>query len=255
MPETHAFDRLAVVTGTTSGIGEAVARQLLEREWRVVGLARREPVIHHDCYEHVSIDLADTRSLLRTIEPRLEALLNDTRWRRVGLVNNAAHGGLAGPLAHIHLDQLPDVFATNCIAPICLMGQFARRTPVATPLRIVNVSSGAAVRGYAGLGAYGTSKAALRMAGMVLAAEVEEKRSRGADSDVSILSFEPGTVDTPMQEAARSSPRERLPSVDLFVNFAADGRLVDPSAPAADIVAFLEGDGEALFTERRYAAR
>lgn len=248
-------DRWAVVTGTTSGIGEAVARQLIEQEWHVLGLARRASAIRHHCYEHLSIDLADTPAFVRTVEPRLEALLGGTRWRRVALVNNAANIGLIGPIADLRIDELPDVFATNYTAPIWLMGQFARRTPAETPLRIANVSSGAAVRGLAGLGAYGGSKAALRMAGMVLAAEIEAKRVRGVEADVSILSFEPGTVDTPMQQTARSSTRESLPSVDLFVSFAADGRLVPPSAPAADIVSFLEGDGEPLFNERRHSPR
>ena len=33
--------RLAIVTGTSSGIGEEVARQLLQRKWEVIGIARR----------------------------------------------------------------------------------------------------------------------------------------------------------------------------------------------------------------------
>ena len=49
-------DCLAVVTGTTSGIGEAVARQLLERGWRVVGIARREATLRHERYGHVAVD-------------------------------------------------------------------------------------------------------------------------------------------------------------------------------------------------------
>jgi NAD(P)-dependent dehydrogenase (short-subunit alcohol dehydrogenase family) len=249
-------DRAALVTGTTSGIGEAVARLLLESGWRVVGLARRDAPIHHASYSHISADLGDTNSLVRDVEGPVSLFIAERSWSRLGLVNNAAHPGLLGPIDRLDVAALPSVLATNLVAPIWLMSHFVRATPPATPLRIVNVSSGAAVRGFAGLGAYGSSKAGLRMAGMVLAAEVEETQAfSGEHRDVSILSFEPGTVDTPMQLNARSSSRETLPSIDLFTRLAAERRLVPPAAPAADVVAFLESDGEPVFVERRYAAR
>ncbi len=248
-------NRIALVTGTSSGLGDAVARQLLERDWRVVGFARRDPQIRHEHYQHVSVDLGDTPLLARIVAPRLDAAFGEARWARVALVNNAAHAGFLGPLTRTEAEAFSGVLATNVVAPAWLMGQVARRTPAETPLRIVNVSSAAAVRGIAGLGAYCTSKAGLRMAGMALAAEEEAARARGTHADIAILSFEPGTVDTPMQETARTSSRERLPSVSFFVRLAAEGHLVPPSAPAGDIVAFLDSDDEPLFSERRHAGR
>ncbi len=35
-------EKLAIVTGSSSGIGEALTGQLLERGWQVLGVARRE---------------------------------------------------------------------------------------------------------------------------------------------------------------------------------------------------------------------
>ena len=243
---------MALVTGTTSGIGEAVANLLLDRGWHVVGVARRPAAIARANYEHVAVDLADTAALSRLVGPRVGAVATGSR---VGLVNNAAHVGLLGPIERIDVEQLPTVLATNLVAPIWFMREILRATPRSTPLRVVNVSTGAAVRGFAGLGAYGSGKAGLRLAGMVLAAEVEEARASGGETrDISILSFEPGTVDTPMQEIARGSSRETLPSLELFKRFAAEGTLIPPSAPAADIVAFLESDAEPLFSERRYGS-
>ena len=62
----------------------------------------------------------------------------------------------------------------NAAAPAWLMGFVLRHAPADAAIRIVNVSSGAAVRGFGGVMAYCASKAALRMIGMVAAAEFDE---------------------------------------------------------------------------------
>ncbi len=66
-----------------------------------------------------------------------------------------------------------------------------------------------------------------------------------------ILSYEPGTVDTDMQTAARSRPLSDYPWGGLFRDFFARGALVPPTAPASEIVEFLETDGHPRFSERR----
>ena len=61
-------ERLALVTGTSSGIGAAVAKALLEHDWQVIGLARRTPNLPSDYYEHIALDLADVERATATIE-------------------------------------------------------------------------------------------------------------------------------------------------------------------------------------------
>lgn len=238
----------AVVTGTTSGVGQAAARTLVERGWRVLGIARRASTIGDARYEHLRADLHDLAALVRSVEPRLTALLADSSLPRVGLVNNAADPGLLGPISSLDARRLPDVFAVNVTAPLWLMSAIVRLAPSAAGVRIVNVSSGAAVRAFPGLAAYGASKAALRLASMVLAAESEPTRFAGG---LSVLSYEPGAVDTPMQAHARAQSPAVLPSIELFVRFAAEGQLVSPDAPAREIADFLERDGTVPFVERR----
>jgi hypothetical protein len=90
------------------------------------------------------------------------------------------------------------------------------------------------------------------MTGMVVAAELDSAlRKAPARSDTAILSYEPGTVDTAMQEEARSRPLDEYPWGRLFRDFHARGALVPPSAPAREIVDFLEQDGHRRFSERR----
>jgi benzil reductase ((S)-benzoin forming) len=90
------------------------------------------------------------------------------------------------------------------------------------------------------------------MAGMILAAELD-----GADSaasshpDTSILSYEPGLVDTPMQTTVRASSTELVPIVQIFKDFAATGALVSPALPAREIADYLGADGHGRWEERR----
>jgi benzil reductase ((S)-benzoin forming) len=249
-------DRFALVTGTSRGIGAAVAARLLERGWCVAGVARHRAAIDHPAYRHLAVDLADPGALASAIEGECGALVVDPKWRRVGLVNNAALGGALAPLETIDPVELARVAAVNWIAPTWLIGFMLRRAGSGVALRIVNVSSGAAVRAFPGLGDYCGSKAALRMIGMVAAAELDSPlRVTPAPSDTAILSYEPGTVDTSMQEAARSRPLAEYPWGGLFRDFAATGALVPPALPAADIVDFLEADQHPRFTERRLGRR
>jgi hypothetical protein len=205
-------DRLAIVTGTTAGIGLAVATALLTRGWRVLGLARRPSAIAHQRYEHVGVDLAEPAEAAATIERSVGDRLGDRTWRRLGLVNNAASAGLLGPVEQVAPLDFVRMLALNVATPTWLMG--------------------------------------------VVAAEVASRERRTpAPADVAILSYEPGTVDTAMQQATRAVPREVYPWVGMFHRVAAEGLLVAPELPAAEVADFLEADGHATFTERRFGRR
>ena len=244
--------RLALVTGTSSGVGAAVAQGLLREGWTVVGLSRRAADFSSPHYRHVPVDLANLDQLTEVGEGELGPLLEDPRWQRVGLVNNAASTGDMRPLDQGDALELARVFAVNTVAPVYLMGLVVRRVPAATRLRILNVSTGAAIRPLPGACDYSSSKAALRMAGMVLGEELASaERPGGPRPRTAILSYAPGVVDTPMQQLARSPGR---PWNQLFVDFHAQGLLQPPEAPAADIVRFLSGDEGEPFAEGRFEA-
>jgi hypothetical protein len=67
--ETH--DRIAIITGTSAGLGESVARQLLEGGWSVVGIARRPSPVAHERYRHIACDLATVVADPAPLESRL----------------------------------------------------------------------------------------------------------------------------------------------------------------------------------------
>jgi benzil reductase ((S)-benzoin forming) len=244
--------RLAIVTGASSGIGEAVVMELLARGWDVVGVARRPGRITDGRYTHLVFDLADISHLKTALDGKLGSTVTDPSVTRLALVNNAADVALLGQVDQLEPEALLRAFAVNSVAPMLLMGWLVRASPQAVPLRIVNLSSAAAVRPFAGLAAYGATKAALRIAGMDLAAELD---ASGAARDVTICSFEPGVVDTPMQDAARHASDRTLPIVGMFQGFAATGRLRAPGLPAGEIADFLEGNDPTRFVEQREGLR
>src|SRR5437763_3572297 len=194
-------ERLAVVTGTSSGIGAAVAKELLEHGWQVIGVARRTPKLDSVNYKHLALDLTDVGKASVTIEREVGARLAERAWQRVGLVNNAALAP-AGRVQKVHAGDLARAYALNAVMPLWLMGFVLRRRPEGAQVRVVNISSGAAQRPFPGLATYCSTKAALRMAGMVIAAEVQ---------DIGVFSYEPGVVDTEMQRATREMPLEKVP--------------------------------------------
>jgi len=244
----------AFVTGTSSGIGLALTRQLLGRGWRVAGLSRRISPIDHSEYKHLQLDLADLDGLARELPPFLEPLVAEQVWGTIALVNNAAAPGGFGGVEAISPGEIQHALAVDCQAPIWLMGLVSRLTPDGTRLRIVNISSGAAQGGYPGLSLYGASKAGLRIAGQSLAAEWDSaERPGGKRPGTAILSYEPGVVDTEIQTYARTRPKSEFPWVQIFRDFEAQGRLVSPERVTGPIIAFLEDPRVHGWREERYS--
>jgi NAD(P)-dependent dehydrogenase (short-subunit alcohol dehydrogenase family) len=138
------------------------------------------------------------------------------------VVNNASTLG-ASPLPRlddIGADVLRAVFETNVIAPI-LLYQLAL-PHLGREAAVVNITSDAAVDGYAGWGGYGASKAALEQAGRVLAAERDDLR---------VLTIDPGDMRTEMhQDAFPGEDISDRPLPDASARRIAD--LVDGDTPS-----------------------
>jgi len=244
--------KLAIVTGTTSGIGLALAQALLVGGWRVVGVARRAAEIDAHGYTHIAADLGDLVALPALAEADLAPVLAAPDLERVGLVNNAAMIGALTGLRAADPQHLGHMFAVNAAAPMYLMGLVARVVPDSALLRIVNISSGAAHSPFAGLGDYSATKAALLLAGRTLAAEFEQ--AGRTPRDAAVFSYEPGLVDTAMQDQARAASPDVFPAHGAFEEFAAKGMLNSPAAVVGDIVTFLDGDPAESFTEHRFGS-
>jgi len=223
-------DRCAVVTGVSSGLGEAIAANLLARGFEVVGVGRASAArLASGSFRLVVADLADVTQL----PSKLDDLFGELATRRVSsiaVINNAATAEPAGTVGDLDAGAVAASLSVNLVAPLMVANAFVRafRT-VDIDRRLVNVSSGAAVRPIPGSGAYNVAKAGLEMLTSVVAAEQPA-------SGIAAITIRPGIIETPMQGFLRAQSQERLPAVGMFRGFHESRRLVPPDVTAAKIV-------------------
>jgi benzil reductase ((S)-benzoin forming) len=222
---------------------------LLAKGWSVIGVSRRVAPIEAHAYRHHGLDLGDLAAV-EAFASRLSTEPLVARAARLGLVNNAAQLGPMRALTRLTAADLTRATAVNAIAPLLIAGAMARLAGV-RPLRIVNVSSGAVTSARAGRTAYSSTKAALRLGGMALAAEAVAGIG-GTGRDLAVVSYEPGMVDTAMQAENRAASPDDLPDAAMFVALHDEGRLVSPDRPAFEIAGFLDRDDLAPFSELRF---
>jgi short-subunit dehydrogenase len=171
----------AIVTGTSSGIGEAIAHMLLDEGYTVIGLSRRKGSIDHDGFHHIPCDLSDTRAI-ESIKHTLLARSD------LSLLVNCAGFGRFEPHEELSPSTITDMISLNLSAPILLANLLLR------PLKhnrgsIVNITSIEATRSSKFSALYTATKAGLRAFGHSL---FEEVRSAG----VGVVTINPDMTDT-----------------------------------------------------------
>jgi NAD(P)-dependent dehydrogenase (short-subunit alcohol dehydrogenase family) len=166
--------KISIVTGGGRGIGGAIARGLARMGSSVVVTSRTAAEIETVAGEirelggNARAIVADVTSA-RQVDDLVRATVQE--FSRVDiLVNNAGTSYLAS-LLDLEEGTWDRIFDVNCKGAFLLSRAVARRMIDQGGGRIINVTSVAAERGGAGMGAYHASKAALKMLTMCMAVE------------------------------------------------------------------------------------
>lgn len=200
--------RIAIVTGSDSGIGQAIALELA-REGADVAVTwfLDEPGAQHT---REAVERTGRRALAMQADVRtpaaVEALFAATE-RELGvpdvLVNDAGIGGPGTPVAETSDEAWDDVLKTNLYGPFYCCRRFVRtRKAHGGRGKILNITSVHEEIVQQGGGAYDAAKGGLRMLTRTLAMELAPDR-------INVNSIAPGMIATPMTRKAIEDP-ERL---------------------------------------------
>lgn len=229
--------KVAIVTGSASGIGAASALELARRDWRVVvnysKSAEQAAQVAAQCAEAITVraDVANDADCRALVQAALD------KWGRLdGLVNNAGttkfvpHAELEG----LSAEDFQRIYATNVV------GAFQMCRAAAAALKrsrgaIVNVSSLAALLGTGSSIAYAASKAALDA--------VSKSLARVLAPEVRVNVVAPGFADTPWMLAGYGAERyARLR--ETYAAIAPLGSVAQPRDVAEAIAWLLEAGGQ-----------
>lgn len=174
-----------LITGTSSGIGKALAKTYLQENHNVWGISRRrsEELLENENYRHLAQDITEfTYCALNTANFIAAAKKLDLVVLNAGILNNIKD------MRNTSVEELQETMAANVWGNKTVLDSTLNMCRVK---QVVTISSGAAVHASKGWNAYAISKAALKMMTELYAAENEETH---------FSSVAPGLVDTDMQE-------------------------------------------------------
>jgi NAD(P)-dependent dehydrogenase (short-subunit alcohol dehydrogenase family) len=200
--------RVAIITGSSRGIGRAAAFELAEHGARVVISSRKQDACDavaaelNGCYGEgtaiaVAASISDKAALQRLVDETRDAF-----GRIDVLVCNAASNPYYGPMAGISDEQFRKILDNNVLSNHWLIGMVAPEMRERRDGSIVIVSSIGGLRGSTTIGAYCVSKAADMQLARNLAHEF------GPD-DVRVNCVAPGLIRTDFARALWEDP-ERI---------------------------------------------
>jgi benzil reductase ((S)-benzoin forming) len=217
--------KVVYITGTSRGLGKALAEQYLEKGDMVVGMSRGS-TIKHDNYQHINIDLSDIDKLEKIVFRSTEDA------KSYILINNAGTLGEVKHLGSMDSLMIARSIALNVTAPMILTNKFMGALCNENVEKyVLNIGSGAGSSAVDGWSVYCTSKAAINMFGAVFDKEIMLN-----NSNCTVRTLAPGILDTEMQSEIRQSSIEHFSEKKRFEDYKNNNELNSASEVAAKII-------------------
>jgi len=174
-PDHGLFDltgRVAVVTGTSRGLGQIFARALARAGADLVLTSRDRTSLAHFATEIKSLG---RRACSLELDVRHQASIEqmaaaaDAEFGHIDILVNNAGCNIRKPALDVTWDDWNQILDTNLRGTFFVAQAVARRMLPRNYGRIINIGSVTSVAGYAGLGPYGASRGGIRQLTMSLA--------------------------------------------------------------------------------------
>ncbi|MFO7540877.1 MAG: SDR family NAD(P)-dependent oxidoreductase [Chloroflexota bacterium] len=231
MNDKYSTMNVVLITGTSRGLGAAVAQILAEMGAAVVLNARSATPLHElraeiEANGGTALALPGDVGQLETCR-WLVAETIETFGRLNAVVHNAGVIDPIAPIAEADAQGWQTAVAVNLLGPMWLtqaaLPHLRRRQG-----RVISVSSGAAEYGIPGWAGYCATKGALNQFNRVLAEE---------EPAITAVAVRPGVVDTAMQDEIREKGVDGMPAAahGRFVEMHQQGSLLPPEKPGRAI--------------------
>lgn len=204
--------KVALISGCSSGIGNALVRELDAAGWKVIATARNPKTIQglkSRSVDVMALDVTDAASIKKCV-----ASVMNTERRIDLLVNNAGYG-LMGPLAEIPITDVRVQFETNVLGLVALTqavlpGMLQRKSGM-----IVNIGSVSGVLTTPFGGAYSATKSAVHMLSDAMRMEL-------APFGIRVITVQPGSIksnfgSTALKSASRFHGRSMYYPIAGFI--------------------------------------
>ncbi|MDZ7812509.1 MAG: SDR family NAD(P)-dependent oxidoreductase [Ideonella sp.] len=230
---------LTLLTGSSRGMGEAMARQCLQAGHQVLGMARHAnaglvALAAPQQLTQWEVDLSEAQG----VAERLATWLGEQdaqRFNAVQLINNAGVIATLAPLSQVPLSETVHALRVGLEATLLLTSRFLAATADWPAQRkVLNISSGLGRRAMAGSASYCAAKAGMDHFSRAVALE-EAVKPNGAR----IVSLAPGVIATDMQVQLRSADPVQFPDRMAFEQLLAQGQLASPDDAARKVLAYL----------------
>ena len=222
-----------IITGTSRGIGEAIAKSLIEPGNTIFAVSR---TLNEDLVEMASslnvplfyteADLSvrlETEAFINSVFEKIQLTDND----RIALMNNAGMLEPIAPVKSVDFLLAEKHLNLNLLAPAILSSVFLSKTAsFSVPKVILNISSGASTHAFSGWSIYCSSKAGLDM--FTKTSGLEQTTE---PFPTVIFSLAPGIIETGMQEMIRNTDSHLFPDRNIFIQLYDEGKL----AKAGDV--------------------